>query len=251
VPILMYHDLGPEPSPITLPVEAFARQMRWLHEHGATVLSLDELAAAMTGLRDLPERPAVLTFDDGFESVYTSALPELARYGFRASVFAVSGHCGKTNDWPGQPAAIPRRPLMTWPQIRELSRYGVEVGGHTRSHPRLDRLSRAEVDEEIRQDRQEIEQRLGCAVRHFAYPYGRVSSDARKAVAEAYVTACSTELALATAASDLLALERIDACYLQTPLALRALWSPPFGGYLSLRRALRRTASVLLRREWT
>ena len=108
--VLMYHALADERSAISLPPSVFQRQMRLLHEGGFRVISMSDLVSSLQSGEELPGKSVVLTFDDGFESVYTNAFPVLQRYGFPATVFLVADYCGKTNDWPSQPGGIPSFP---------------------------------------------------------------------------------------------------------------------------------------------
>jgi peptidoglycan/xylan/chitin deacetylase (PgdA/CDA1 family) len=251
VSIIMYHALHEQRSPISIAPATFEWQMRWLAEQRYHIIPLSRAVACLNGESSLPPRSVVLTFDDGFESVYTVALPVLARYGFPATVFLVSEYCAGWNDWPGQPQAVPRLRLMDWGQIGEMDRHGIDFGAHTCSHPRLDDLPPGRVTPEVLGSKATIEDRLGHAVRHFAYPYGRSNDLVKTVVRSHFAAACSTRLGLVSARSDVLALERIDAYYLQAPLLFRRLASWHFARYLDLRRSPRGLASAILRRPWT
>ena len=250
VPILAYHAIDERPSAISIPPRTFEWQMHQLHNSGFHVIPLSLLVQCLRTGTPPPDRSVVITFDDGLESVYTYAFPVLERFGFPATVFLVAGYCGKQNDWPSQPSGSPRLPLMTWSQIRELDRHGIELGAHTFSHPRLDRVPPEELEREILHARTDIEGHLGHAVGLFAYPYGRWNQASEALVRQVYSGACTTRLALVGSESDPLALERVDAYYIQHPLLFRRLASPAFSLYLSLRRQARSVASPLLRREW-
>jgi peptidoglycan/xylan/chitin deacetylase (PgdA/CDA1 family) len=246
----MYHGIEKPPSVISVPPTTFAQQMNWLHESGHQVVPLSRLIQHLRHQEPLPERPVVLTFDDGLESVYTRAFPVLARYGFPATIFLVPGYCGGWNDWPSQPSIAPRLPLMTWDQVREMERHGMEFGAHTLTHPRLDRLSPGDGEYEILGSKSSIEENLGHSVEVFAYPYGRYNHTSKEIVQQAFAGACATRLGLVGRGSDPFALERIDAYYVMAPLWVKRLSSPWFSLYLGLRRPLRTAASAILRREW-
>jgi peptidoglycan/xylan/chitin deacetylase (PgdA/CDA1 family) len=192
----------------------------------------------------------VLTFDDGFASVYTRAFPILARYGFPATVFLVSGYCGKRNDWAGQPTCVPRLPLLTWEEVAELDRHGIEIGAHTHTHPRLDHLPPAEAEREIAGSKAAIEEQLGHAIELFAYPYGRYDGATRAAVGRAYTGACTTRLGRVAGRSDPLAVERVDVQCLESATVFRGLFSRWMPTYLSVRGILRQAVAVALRRAW-
>lgn len=246
----MYHALDETPSVITIPPGVFAWQMSWLHENAYQVISLRQLVQLRLDNKPLPVRSVVITFDDGFESVYRDAFPSLARYGFPATVFLVGDYCGRYNDWPDQPATVPRLSLSTWSQIREMRRHGIEFGAHTLSHPWLDRLSAEEAEYEILTSKTIIEEHLGHAVNLFAYPYGRYNAVVKQIVEREFMGACGTRLGLVDLNSDPFTLERVEILYLTHPLLFQGLSGPFFSGYLNLRRLLRTTTSKIMRRPW-
>jgi peptidoglycan/xylan/chitin deacetylase (PgdA/CDA1 family) len=250
VAILAYHALDENRSVISTPPAIFAWQMGWLHEQGYQVIPLSRLVTCLRNHESPPDRSVVITFDDGFVSVYTAAFPNLARYGFPATVFVVPDYCSKRNDWPSQPAGIPRLALMSWAQIREMSRHGIEFGAHTASHPFLDQLTLAEAEREILSSKADIEQQLGQAVELFAYPYGRFNQMIKQIVSQAFAGACSTELGLVEANSDLFDLKRVEVHYIEQQLLFQSLASPIFSLYLGALRPLRATASAVLQRPW-
>lgn len=250
VPILMYHDLDEEASVISLRPELFAWQMRWLHEQRYRVLPLSELVERLRERKPFPARSVVITFDDGFESVYTAAYPVLARYGFAATVFLVPAYCGQSNTWPGQPRSIPEQPLLSWSQIHEMDRHGIEFGAHSFSHRRLDQLPLAESAREILDSKSYLEDRLGHTVELFSYPYGRYNKAAQSIVEKAFGGACSSQPGLVQHSSDPLALARVDIQYILHPRLFGLMSNPLFATYVKLRRVLRAAASLMLRRPW-
>jgi peptidoglycan/xylan/chitin deacetylase (PgdA/CDA1 family) len=250
VPVLMYHAVEQNRSVIAIAPAVFAWQMQWLHNNGLHVMPLSELVGCLRNKTPLPPRSLVITFDDGFESVYTQAFPILKRHEFPATVFVIPGYTDGNNDWPGQPSSVPHRPLLTWAQIGEMDRAGIEFGAHSYSHPRLDRLSHDEVAHELVSGRDCIQEHLGHAVTLFAYPYGRYDDSIRTAVGDTYLGACSTRPGLVDAHSDPLAIERVEVAYVEQRFLFRALAKPIFSPYLGLRRMLRTLASTILKRPW-
>lgn len=249
-PILMYHALSGEPSAITIPPSTFEWQMGWLHERRYAVVPLSELVKLLRA----GERPAgptaAITFDDGLLSVYTTAFPVLARYRFPATIFIVSGYCGKSNDWPSEPSAAPRLTLLGWSQIREMDRYGFEFGAHTVTHPMLDRLTSDEVAYEVIASKGMIEDSLGHSIELFAYPYGRLNDAVKTIVRHTYLGACGTRLGLAQPGSDPWELARVEVQCLKGRLLFGGLSSPFLPFYLGGRRIVRAASSFVLRRPW-
>jgi peptidoglycan/xylan/chitin deacetylase (PgdA/CDA1 family) len=117
------------------------------------------------------QRPIVITFDDGYEDFYTHAFPILETYGFNSTVFLPTAYIGET------PRQFNGAECLTWSQIRELRRAGIEFGSHTVTHPQLKSLKPEDVRDEIRSSKATIEQQLGCAVKSFAYPYAFPETD--------------------------------------------------------------------------
>ena len=239
--ILTYHSLDASGAVISLRPEIFRQHIRSLLVQGIAVVSLEDILGPR---RSEETQPAVaLTFDDGFADFSPQAFPWLLQYAFPATVFLVSGYCGKTNDWPSQPPGLGGRALLGWSEIEELSRQGIEFGAHSVTHPDLTRLPLAAAREEILSSRKQIEDRVGRPVKTFAYPYGAESRPLRELVAEHFNRGCSTRLGYLRPDSPRESLERIDVYYLRNHFWFRRLFGAPMAGYLGLRATLRRWTS--------
>ena len=237
LPILTYHSLDQTGSPVSVSPPMFRRHLVALRDAGYTALPLSE---ALTLARDRPARTAsgprrvvAVTFDDGYAAVHRHALPLLASYGWRATVFPISGYVGRDNAWPGQPAFVPPARLLSWGELTELADAGWEIGAHTRTHPDLTRLADDALADEVAGAKAELEDRLGRPIRAFAYPYGSYDRRVRARVSGAYATACTTVMGVAGRASDRHALERIDMWYFSRPGADRLLASPWMRPYVA------------------
>lgn len=170
VPILMYHQVAPhrDGSPMNrwrVPPVVFARQLDHLAALGIRGVALRELLEEPVSR----ERRAVLTFDDGYDAIRTAALPLLRARGFSATVFAVSGRLGGTNDWDGE---RPGEALLSADSLRELHAAGIEIGSHGATHRALTSLADAELSAETAGSRAELEAIVGAPVDSFCYPYG-------------------------------------------------------------------------------
>jgi len=123
----------------------------------------------------------VLTFDDGYVNNLTEALPVLAEEKCPATVFAVAGKLGGYNDWDPD---LPRAPLMTLEQMRQMTRTpGLTIGSHGLLHRRLQTLPPDELAREITESHAILSAGLGAAyIPALAYPYGNYSAEVRDRV---------------------------------------------------------------------
>ncbi len=235
--ILTYHSIDCSGSPISIPPHALRMHLDVLAGAGVRVAPLAE-AAVVPG-------SVALTFDDGFRNFLDHALPMLEARHLPATVFVVSAHCGKHNDWPSQPAGIERRPLMDWADLRDLAKRGIVIGGHSVSHPDLTILDDAALRSELADCRARIEDRAGVAVEAFAYPYGLSDARVRSAAAAHYRLAVGTTLRFTGRGDDPFDLPRIDAYYLRHEWVVRRLFERGGGAYVRARGVLRSVRSAL------
>jgi peptidoglycan/xylan/chitin deacetylase (PgdA/CDA1 family) len=189
--ILMYHGVAhvaEDPYQLCVTPSRFAEQMTWLKRHGLRGVGIGTLVDAMRAGR---ERGLVgISFDDGYVSVLESALPELLRHGFAASMFIISDRLGGTNEWDEGPVW----PLMTADQVRELAAAGMEIGAHSATHVRLAGVGASRLEAEVSGSRASLGELTGVPIRGFAYPWGSMDAAARRAVRDAgYDYACSVE----------------------------------------------------------
>jgi peptidoglycan/xylan/chitin deacetylase (PgdA/CDA1 family) len=230
VPVLMYHSISERPPPETAPLAvrpgAFADQMALLKDRGFTPISFSALAVIIGRaggvqadtttrpgshdhgeVRGMPAKPVVITFDDGYADFHRHALPVLDDLGFAATVFVTTGWLA---DAGADAAGRPLDRMLSWSQTREAAAHGIEMGGHSHSHPQLDQLPDGELRDELIRNKELLEDRLGRDVTSMAYPYGYSSARVRRAVrASGYQTACAVANDLAADRHDLLAIPRL------------------------------------------
>ena len=243
--VVTYHAVDDGPEPLSLSPGVLRRHLDEVQDAGATVLTMRELA---TALRDgsLPERAAVLTFDDAFASVAEHALPLLAERGLRATVFVVAGAIGATNAWPTQPPGAHRAPLADLGQLAGLSGAGWEIGSHGTEHAPLSRVTRAGAARELVDSRAALERELKVEVSSFALPYGDApAGPARELLRATYATACTTRLGFVGPATDPWAVPRVDAYYLRRPGRLGRALEGSAGTYVRARGIAARVRRVV------
>jgi peptidoglycan/xylan/chitin deacetylase (PgdA/CDA1 family) len=172
--ILGYHRVGTETAEIDTPLPTFARQLDLLAVRGE-VRTLDE--ALQRG------GAVVITFDDGTRDFHEHVLPLLVERGLPALLYLATAMAE-------DPGPLGLGPGLSWSMLEEAVASGcVEIGSHTHRHANLARASAEEADDEMRRSKELIEDRLGVACRHFAYPWGMASSDADAASRRLFDTA--------------------------------------------------------------
>jgi peptidoglycan/xylan/chitin deacetylase (PgdA/CDA1 family) len=214
VPILMYHAIAQAPPRATYGLSvspaAYAEQMALLAENGFTPLTTATLAAAWRENRPLPRRPVLITFDDGYEGVHTHALPVLRKHGFAATLFATTGWLRGAHEVRGG-TALDR--MLDWEQVRELAAAGVEIGGHSHTHPEMDQLTDERLWFEVLRCKEILREELGggaAAPVSFAYPYGYSNRRVRRTVRTAgFGVSLAVGNALAARGQGPYALERV------------------------------------------
>jgi peptidoglycan/xylan/chitin deacetylase (PgdA/CDA1 family) len=187
VPCLLYHQLQPSDRPTDEidPVyvcyaDRFQEQMDYLKAAGYTTLTIDDLMAARDDPRRLPEKPVMITFDDGFASNYDLAFPVLRRNRQRATIFMTpdrSSHNFRN-------FAHLDRPLDD-AQLAELSASGVDIQSHGLTHRFLTELSDADLRRELEAPRTILQEVTGRPVRYLAIPGGAYDGRVRHAARDA------------------------------------------------------------------
>ena len=213
VPILMYHALGDGDNNLYLELDLFREQLDWMEEHGVHPVTLKELYAHWYEGAWLPEKPIVLTFDDGYREMYTEAYPRLAEKGFTAVFFVF-------------PSARWSDAFMLQDMTTEMAEGGMEIGCHTYTHADVSALGEADLEYQIAESKTVLESYLPYEVDSFCYPSGGYSDASRAKVAETgYQLAVTTEWGIASVEDDPMLLPRVrisrgnGAAYLEEVLA--------------------------------
>jgi peptidoglycan/xylan/chitin deacetylase (PgdA/CDA1 family) len=181
--LLIYHQVGTDHGHEMEVDEAhFARQLAWLERDRELV----DLETAVSRWEEPgSDRLVVITFDDGYRDVYTTAFPMLRAKRVPFVLYVSTGLVGTSTvdgAFDGDP--------LSWDQMTEMVETGlVTVGAHTHTHPDLRDVPPSQVEEELERSDAIIEARVGVKPRHFAYPYGFWSESADELVRERYVTA--------------------------------------------------------------
>jgi peptidoglycan/xylan/chitin deacetylase (PgdA/CDA1 family) len=212
IPILMYHSISHCENPrfrrFTVTPARFEKQLDYLTTHGYSPLTVSDYVQRIADDRQLPPRPVVLTFDDGYADFYTAALPLLQKYHATATLYIVTGFIGETSRWMQREGETDRA-ILNWSQIREIASSAVECGAHTHTHRALDALSAADCRQEIELSRRVLAEKID-APRSFAYPFGYYSHAVHSLVREVgFTSACAVRYAQSSRHDDRFALSRL------------------------------------------
>ncbi len=179
---LVYHGvadvpLSRDPDRLFVRAEDLRRQVARLREWEYRLVSFGDLALAVE--RSGGAGHAALTFDDGLVDNLDTLAPLLAELDAPATVFVVSGWLGETH-----PAA-PWTRIVTADELRDLSKTGVQIGGHSVTHADLSTLPYEGACEELARGKEQLEEVLGKPVEVAAYPYGRANEETVRAARDA------------------------------------------------------------------
>jgi hypothetical protein len=171
--VLVFHTLSDRypHDGITMSPGLFGDIVRALRDR-YTVISLTDLHGRIANRRPLTGREVVVTFDDGYLDNYVYAAPLLADLGLPATFYLTAGFVGTNRQFAWDAAKGRTTQMMTWDHAREMHRMGFEIGCHTWSHPDLGTEPVSSAPRELGDARARIEQELGAAVSHFAFPFG-------------------------------------------------------------------------------
>jgi len=200
VPVLFYHVINRAPPGAAQPElwvsrQDFAAQVAALARRGYHAVTLQQVYDAWHRGGLLPSKPIVFSFDDGYHSQYSNALPIL-----------------RSRGWPGvlnlevKLLDTDLRP----PEVRAMIAAGWEVDAHTFTHPDLTTLAPGRLRDEVTGSRQAIRRRFGVPVNFFCYPAGSFDRAVEAEVKSAgYLGATTTEAGLASPATSPFELRRI------------------------------------------
>ncbi len=193
MPVLMYHHVAhlseqqrakdPLANDLTVDPADFEAQVKYFYDLGYHSITVNQLYLALTANEQLPSKPLIFTFDDGYMDDFTNAEPILKKYGYSGSFAIVTellGHDGYAN----------------WSDIISADKSGMEILSHTENHLDLisSKYSQQDLNREIQGSKQKLESQLGHPVEYFIYPYGHTNLGV-----EALVQAAGYKLAFTTA----------------------------------------------------
>ncbi len=190
LPVIMYHSVyDGTPRDYVVTPEQVESDLAWLKNNGYESVTAQQLADYTAGAGGLPEKPVLITFDDGFYNNLSEALPLLEKYDMHAIVSVVGKY---TDECAAADPHVSRYSYLTWEDISALAASGrMEIGNHTydmhslngerRGCMKLSGETNEEYAEKLRQDigllQTEIHQHTGITPIAFAYPFGSLSRE--------------------------------------------------------------------------
>ncbi|MFA5927325.1 MAG: polysaccharide deacetylase family protein [Patescibacteria group bacterium] len=188
MPTLMYHhireysfekdEIGTQ---LSVSPSTFAKQLDDIAQKGYQTTTFSDLANG-----NMPAKPIILTFDDGYQNFYDNAFPELKKRNMKAELNVITSYVGRDG-------------YVTNDEIIELSENGIEIGAHTVTHPDLSKISEESAKKEIFESKSQLENLLGTTIVTFCYPSGKYNDSIEALTKEAgYKFAITTENKLST-----------------------------------------------------
>lgn len=164
IPVLYYHSVQVMPgSTAVVSPTKFTEQMQYLADNGYHPLTMAEFSAIMEGQAAAPDKPVLLTFDDGYVDNHSTVMPLLSKLGFPATLFM-------------SPGVMDDKRFINWDQAADLRDNGWDIHPHGMTHPYLTKLTAEEQAYEIMEARKQIEEKLGVTADVFCYPYGQYNN---------------------------------------------------------------------------
>lgn len=190
VPILLYHNVTfgycLQDTSLHITPDEFEEQIVSLKNNGYNIISLQHYINHVNSDETLPEKPVIITFDDGYLGVYKHAYPILQKHNVPATVFIITGLVG-FNDTSF--------PHFDWNQAKEMEESDViDIQSHTRFHYNAKEISLPLLTLELRKSKYDIESRLGKTCNILAFPYGEYNREGLDAaIAAGYTCVARTE----------------------------------------------------------
>lgn len=198
VMVLNYHKIANEHKSLSVTLDDFEQQMKWLDEYGYHCITPQQLYDFVANGAELPQNPVLITFDDGYKDNYTNAYPIMKKYGMKGTIFVVTGFLGVYDNY------------LTWEQAKELLDAGFNIESHTYSHKSMTEASDEDISNELVKSRKTIKDKLGIDSDFMAYPTGTYNLHIAELVKEAgYKGAFTIKYDNVSRESNVYALERV------------------------------------------
>lgn len=209
IPILMYHYIRNLNDPtdqigtnLSVSPEIFDQELQIIKNSGYQSINLDQYLN-----NQLPAKPIIFSFDDGYDNAYSEAFNLLKKYGFNGTFYVITNKIGTSG-------------YLTESQIKEMSSSGMTIGDHTLSHPNLSTASPATVKKEITLSKSRLETITGTSISNFCYPSGKYNQSVIDLLKEAGFKTATTTKSPAVGFNNYFELPRIRVSSTDSPAGL-------------------------------
>ncbi len=199
VPVLNYHQINDrDENSLTTNMDQFQCQMKYLHENGYNTITPFQLADYLEGKSSLPEKPVLITFDDGYRDNYKNAYPILKEYGMTATIFLISDYI---NTYPN---------YVTWDEVHEMQENDIVMQSHTLNHEELTKIPQDQLYKYLTDSKLALEWYTKQPAEFIAYPCGSYSDAVIDSAKKAgYRGAFTVNYGLASKQENIYALDRV------------------------------------------
>ncbi len=202
--IIMYHSVGKEGkildgygAKLNVSPAAFAKQMKFLHDHSYNVVPLAEFIKRIKTDENIPPMTITITFDDGLKNNFLHAYPILKKYNFPATIFVATDFVGKEK-------------FLSWDDIKTMQENNISIGSHTVSHRWLPALDEKSIHKELYGSKKLLEEMTGREIKTLSYPLGAYNEKVKKIARKAgYIGAVATNPGRTEPKDDIFALKII------------------------------------------
>ncbi len=185
IPILLYHSISDDNSEMSLKVDIFENQIKYLKNNGYTSINFDEINYKT-------KKQIIITFDDGYKDVFINALPILKKYNFKATCFFVTNLIGQENIWDIKKKNFLRKEIMSTNDISHWISSGMNIGSHSHNHIDLTKISKQNLLNELEFSKKILEDKFNNISNIFCYPYGKVNKNVYALTKKIYNKAVTT-----------------------------------------------------------
>lgn len=194
IPIIAIHGVTPEPvGRWEISTESFEHILSLLKSNGYTTVTFMDVLDYLDNDVPLPEKPVIISSDDGYKSLYTYAFPLLKKYEYNMSVFLSTGYIGENeadrreDEFNRANKTLAVREMLIWPEIKEMAGYGIEFQSHGVTHKNFINMGDEESFSELVESKEVIEKNIGKPVLFISWPFsGYTENDLKLALEAGY-----------------------------------------------------------------
>ena len=187
IPVLLYHSISNDNSPMSLNINFFENQMKYLKNNGFQTVDFNEIDPNLKSKKQI-----IITFDDGYKDILNNALPILKKYNFKATSFFVTNLIGKNNSWDIKKKSYIKKEIMSPSDILQWISSGMHIGSHSHNHVDLTKISEEKLLYELEFSKKFLEDKFDNKNNIFCYPYGKVNENVHYHTKKFYSKAVTT-----------------------------------------------------------